>query len=100
MTEATLTQTVLDVPDITCGHCKRVISAALRPLAGVERVTVDIPAKRVQVAHDPSRIDLAGMTAILAEEGYPVAAAASTGQPDAEHEPASVAECSCCSQGG
>jgi len=96
VTEATPTQTVLDVPDITCGHCERAITAALGYLAGVERVAVDIPARRVRVAYDPARVDLAGMTAVLAEEGYPVASAAPAGQPEAASEPVPAAGCSCC----
>lgn len=76
MTETTMHETLLDVPDISCAHCERAITSALGDLAGVERVAVDIPAKQVRVAYDPARVDLDDVTAVLAEEGYPVAAAA------------------------
>jgi copper chaperone len=67
-------ETVLSVPDISCEHCARTVTNALTPLAGVERVAVDIPAMRVTVAYDPARVDVERLSAALAEEDYPVAA--------------------------
>ncbi len=67
-----MTQAVLNVPNITCAHCERTITAALTPLDGVRSVAVDIPAKQVRVEYDPSRVALEQMQAILAEEDYPV----------------------------
>ncbi|GAB1362916.1 heavy-metal-associated domain-containing protein [Rhodobacter sp.] len=37
--------TTLSVPDMSCGHCKASVEAALAPLAA--RVEVDLPARRV-----------------------------------------------------
>jgi len=71
--EDPMTQTVLSVPDISCEHCARTVTNALSPLEGVERVAVDIPAKRVTVDYDPARVDVEQMSASLAEEDYPVA---------------------------
>ncbi|MDR7125169.1 heavy-metal-associated domain-containing protein [Pseudotabrizicola sp. 4114] len=39
--------TLLSVPDMSCGHCKASVEAALTPLA--ETVTVDLPGRRVSV---------------------------------------------------
>jgi copper chaperone CopZ len=75
-----VTQTVLSVPDISCDHCARTVTNALTPLAGVERVAVDVPAKRVTVDYDPVRVDVAKMSAVLAEEDYPVAVAEGVGR--------------------
>jgi len=97
MAQATVTRTVLNVPDITCGHCERVITQALAPVDGVETVAVDIPAKQVRVDHDPARADVDRITAILAEEEYPVTSAAPAAQAEASEEVAPVAGCSCCS---
>lgn len=69
-----MSQAILSVPDISCEHCARTVTSALTPLAGVERVAVDIPAKRVAVDYDPTRVDVTQMSAVLAEEDYPVAA--------------------------
>jgi copper chaperone len=47
MTEsATVTYSV---PEISCGHCKSTIEAAVQGLGGVARVEVDIDAKTVIV---------------------------------------------------
>ncbi|MEA2598235.1 MAG: copper chaperone [Thermomicrobiales bacterium] len=70
-----MVQTVLSVPDISCEHCARTVTNALSPLAGVERVAVDIPAKQVTVEYDPARVDVAKMSVVLAEVDYPVATA-------------------------
>jgi YHS domain-containing protein/copper chaperone CopZ len=75
-----MTQTTLSVPDITCEHCDRTITYALTPVAGVKRVTVDIPAKQVEVEYDPDRVTLDQIKTILDDEYYPVASVASSGQ--------------------
>lgn len=58
--------TTLNVPDMSCGHCKASIEAALAPLAGT--VTVDLAKKQVTVpaASDPARL-IAALEAI----GFP-----------------------------
>jgi copper chaperone len=63
---------VLSVPNISCEHCQRTIMNALTPVAGVRRVSVDIPTQRVHVDYDETRVDIERMKAILEEEDYPV----------------------------
>ena len=65
--------TVLNVPDISCEHCERAIKGALTPVAGVQHVTVDIPAKQVRVEYDQRQVSLDRLQEILQEEDYPVA---------------------------
>jgi len=65
--------TVLNVPDISCEHCERAIKGALTPVAGVQQVVVDIPAKQVRVEYDQRQVSLDRMKEILQEEDYPVA---------------------------
>ena len=43
------TTTVYSVPEISCGHCKSTIEAAVQGLGDVKRVEVDIDAKTVAV---------------------------------------------------
>ena len=43
------TTTTYAVPEISCGHCKSTIEAAVTGIAGVQRVDVDIDAKTVAV---------------------------------------------------
>ena len=68
--------TVLNVPDISCEHCERAITGALQPVAGVQSVQVDIPAKQVRVEYEPTEVGVDRMKDILADEDYPVASVA------------------------
>jgi copper chaperone CopZ len=70
-----MASTVLRVPDISCEHCERAITGALSPLAGVETVSVDIPAREVRVAFDAAQVSVAQLREVLAEEDYPVESA-------------------------
>ena len=67
-----MTTTILTVPDISCEHCEHTITAALRPVTGVQTVAVDIPAKQVRVDYDETAVDVERMKTILADEDYPV----------------------------
>jgi copper chaperone len=63
---------VLNVPDISCGHCQATITNALSPLPGVDSVSVDIPTKTVTVQYDSAVVGLDQMKEVLADEDYPV----------------------------
>lgn len=39
----------LSVPDMSCGHCKASVEAALGAVAGMAPVEVDLPNRRVSV---------------------------------------------------
>ena len=67
---------ILNVPDISCEHCERIITDALSPVAGISAVNVDIPAKQVKVDYDDAQVDVEQMKEILQEEDYPVASVA------------------------
>ena len=43
----------LSIPDMSCGHCKASVEAALTPLAGVKSVTVDLTSRKGQVSGTP-----------------------------------------------
>jgi copper chaperone len=68
--------TILNVPDISCEHCRRTITGALSPLEGVREVRVDIPAKQVRVDYDENLVDVERMKDVLQQEDYPVASVA------------------------
>jgi len=68
-------KTTLNVPDISCEHCENTIVAALKPLAGVEQVSVDIEAKQVHVQFDECCTDLGQIRQAIEDEDYPVASA-------------------------
>jgi copper chaperone len=44
-----MTTEVLEVPDISCGHCKMSIEGAVAPLSGVDDVDVTIDKRTVSV---------------------------------------------------
>ena len=64
--------TTLNVPDISCEHCERTITNALKPIAGVRTVNVDIPGKQVRIDYDEAQVKVDRMKDILQEEDYPV----------------------------
>lgn len=67
-----MSRTVLSVPDISCEHCERTITGALKGQPGVNSVRVDIPARKVTLDYDESAIGLEKIGLILDDEGYPV----------------------------
>ena len=47
-----MTSRTLDVPDISCGHCKMSIEGAVGELDGVDTVEVVIDARTVSIDYD------------------------------------------------
>lgn len=69
-----MTEEIISVPEIHCGHCKGAIEGALQPMPGVESATVDIPAATVAVTYDPAAVSRADLVATIVEQGYEVPA--------------------------
>lgn len=69
-----MTTVTLNVPDISCGHCKSSIEGAVSELPGVERVEVTIDTRTVDIAHDDS-VELATIVGAIEGQGYEVASA-------------------------
>jgi copper chaperone len=63
----------LNVPDISCNHCKDTIEGAVGQLEGIETVQVDVEQRTVAVAFDETEISLPQIVAALDEAGYEVA---------------------------
>jgi len=60
----------VQVPDVSCEHCVRAIRTELSTIAGVGRVDVDVPARRLSVAFEaPATWD--ALAAALTDIGYP-----------------------------
>ncbi|HEX2152602.1 MAG TPA: copper ion binding protein [Acidimicrobiia bacterium] len=68
-----MTTTTLNVPDISCGHCKSSIEGAVSALDGVESVVVDIEPRVVSLSYDEATVDLDDIKAAIEEAGYEVA---------------------------
>jgi copper chaperone len=67
------THAVLNVPTVSCNHCKMAIEGAVKTMAGVDSVDVDVQAKSVTVDFDPDKVTLEAVEAAVQEEGYDVA---------------------------
>lgn len=59
------------VQGMTCGHCERAVTQAVKALDPQAQVQIDRPTGKVTVQSDQAREPLA---AAIAEEGYTVAA--------------------------
>jgi copper chaperone len=68
-----MTETI-SVPEIHCDHCKVSIEGALEPIAGVERATVDIPARAVTVTYDEASVGRDRLVEAIEQQGYEVPA--------------------------
>jgi copper chaperone len=69
-----VTDKTLFVPDISCDHCKMSIENTVGGLGGVEAVSVDIPARTVELSYDEAEITLQKIIGAMAEIGYEVPA--------------------------
>ena len=67
------THVVLNVPSVSCNHCKMAIEGAVGGLAGVRTVAVDVAAKSVTVDFETGDVTLETIEAAVQEEGYEVA---------------------------
>jgi copper chaperone len=68
-----VTETI-SVPEIHCDHCKSSIEGALEPIAGVDRATVDIPARVVTVTYDEASVGRDRLVEAIEQQGYEVPA--------------------------
>jgi copper chaperone len=67
-----MTDITLSVPDISCGHCKSAIEAAVAPMDGVASAEVTIDEKTVAVSFDPDAVDLNTIITAIDDQGYEV----------------------------
>jgi copper chaperone len=70
----TATHAVLDVPAISCAHCKRAIEGAVGAVTGVSAVAVDVATRKVVIDYDADAVSLDALESAIREEGYEVAA--------------------------
>lgn len=67
-----MTEIKLDVPDISCDHCKTSIEGAVGELTGVSNVAVTVADRIVDVSFDGS-VTQDDIVAAIEEQGYEVA---------------------------
>ncbi|MFO1274131.1 MAG: heavy-metal-associated domain-containing protein [Rubrivivax sp.] len=61
----------LTLPDMSCGHCVKVVTETVQRIDGAATLKVDLPAHKVQIESQRPREAFA---AALAEQGYAPAA--------------------------
>ena len=64
--------TTLSVPDMSCNHCKATVETALAAVPQSGTVTVDLAARKVQVA---GPAPASALIAALDQAGYPASVA-------------------------
>ncbi len=67
-----MSTTVLNVPEVHCGHCVSSIEGALKPMDGVNDATISLEETNVTVDHDDS-VTTDQLKAAIEEQGYEVA---------------------------
>ena len=63
---------VLNVPAVSCMHCKSAIEGAVRDIEGVVSVDVEVADKTVSLEYDADLVELEEVKGTIEEEGYPV----------------------------
>lgn len=58
------------LPDMSCGHCVKSVTAAVQRVDPAAKLAVDLPARRVQIETTRPAQDFA---VVLTYEGYPPA---------------------------
>ena len=70
MTTHTTTTTMLRAEGFSCPSCVAKIEKQVGRLAGVESVKVHFASSRIEVAHDPSIVDIDALVAAVKKAGY------------------------------
>ena len=64
-------EVTLNVPKMSCGHCKMSVENAGGSLDGVKSINADPQTKAVDISYDESAVSLDEIRKALAEAGYP-----------------------------
>ncbi len=57
----------LTLPDMTCGHCVRTVTATVQQVDPAAQLTIDLPTHKVVIE---SKLPQQAFAAALSEEGY------------------------------
>ncbi|MDI7741020.1 copper chaperone CopZ [Lysinibacillus fusiformis] len=62
----------LNVKGMSCGHCVKSVEQSVGALDGVEQVSVNLEAGRVNVAYNDQKVSLAKIKEAIDDQGYDV----------------------------
>ncbi|WP_239332333.1 heavy-metal-associated domain-containing protein [Frankia sp. CiP3] len=68
-----MTALTVQVPDISCDHCKAAIETAVGQVPGVSAVSVDVASTSVRVDHSAA-VDVRAIEAAIVDAGYTIGA--------------------------
>jgi len=71
-----ITRTTLRAEGFTCPSCVSKIERQVGRLDGVEAVRVHFASQRIEIDHDPAKVDDAALVAAVARAGYTATPAA------------------------
>jgi copper chaperone len=71
--ERTMTDTMLRVPDMSCGHCKAAVERELNKVSGVEMASADVANGVVEVSYDERCVTTGPLEDAIEAAGYRVA---------------------------
>ena len=69
-----MTEKMLRVPDMHCGHCKAAVEGELHKLSGVKQADADVEKGTVEVSYDEGAVSSEDIEEAIEEAGYTVAA--------------------------
>lgn len=67
-----MTQQILKVEGMTCGHCAETVTKAVKGLAGVQSVSVDLDKKEVAVDFEEGTTELENISSAISGVGFEV----------------------------
>ncbi|HEV3477301.1 MAG TPA: cation transporter [Rubrobacteraceae bacterium] len=69
-----MTDTMFEVPEMSCGHCKAAVEGELSKLSGVESSNADVEKGTVAVRYDEGKVSTEQLKGAIEEAGYAVVA--------------------------
>jgi len=72
MDSTSTVELILSIQGMNCSGCAGNVERAIRKLAGVTRVTVDLPNNRAAIEYDPSQVGKPDFESAVTRAGYSV----------------------------
>jgi copper chaperone len=69
-----MTEKMLKVPDMSCGHCKAAVEGELNKLSGVKYSKADVEKGIVEISYDEGKVSTEDLKGAIEEAGYTLAA--------------------------